>query len=417
MKELELPQGVEFTEKEKAGLQAVVKHLNSQFGDFCKGLISEQGLVDKMAESLKSWGEENGCSKAEMEKLQNIVKSQGATITAMKEKANGAQQAQGLKGAFDREFDNLKSAIKERKAGFVIKAVSEHDGGKIITTGNVTTSTDASLFENESMASGLFMKRRGAQYIHDIANVTRVAEVPENYSFYEEGSEEGSIAIVAENGLKPMVNLKLIKNHVEPKKAAGYITVTEEMMKYRDIAWGHIQRLFSDKVVRDYEKLLSDDLMTNATAYVSTPLDDTIANPTDFDAIIAATLQLETLNYQPDVLVINPADKWKIAMTETTNGNLILPYVQNGGQFGLLGLKVITTTEVESGTFILGESSTWFIQEEAPQLRTGLVNDDFIHNRMTILGEIFFLSFVPSNNAGSFIKASFASVKEALKKA
>lgn len=416
MKELELPQGVEFTEKEKAGLQAVVKHLNSQFGDFCKGLISEQGLVDKMAESLKSWGEENGCSKSEMEKLQGIVKSQGAAITAMKEKANNTPQAQGLKGAFDREFDNLKSAIKDRKAGFVIKAVSEHDGGKIITTGAVTTTTGASLFEGDTMSNELFMKRKGVQYIHDIANVTRVAEVPENYSFYEEGSEDGSIAIVAENGLKPMVNLKLIKNHVEPKKAAGYITVTEEMMKYKDIAWGHIQRLFSDKVWRDYEKLLTADLMANASAYVSTPLDDTIAEPTDFEAIIAGVLQLESLNYQPDVLVINPADKWKLAMSETKNGTLILPYIQNGGQFGLLGLRVITTTEIEAGTFVLGESSAWYVQEEAPQLRTGLVNDDFIHNRMTILGEIFFLSFVPSNNAGAFLKATFASVKEALKK-
>lgn len=416
MKELELPQGVEFTEKEKAGLQAVVKHLNAQFGDFCKGLMTEQGLVDKLAESLKSWGEENGCSKAEMEKLQNIVKYQGATITAMKEKANSAPQVSGLKGAFDREFDNLKSAIKDRKAGFVIKAVSEHDGGKIITTGAVTTTTGASLFEGDTMANELFMKRKGVQYIHDIANVTRVAEVPENYSFYEEGSEDGSIAIVAENGLKPMVNLKLIKNHVEPKKAAGYITVTEEMMKYKDIAWGHIQRLFSDKVWRDYEKLLTADLMANASAYVSTSLDDTIAEPTDFEAIIAGVLQLESLNYQPDVLVINPADKWKLALTGTPNGQLILPYIQNGGQFGLLGLRVITTTEIEAGTFVLGESSAWYVQEEAPQLRTGLVNDDFIHNRMTILGEIFFLSFVPSNNAGAFLKATFNTVKEALKK-
>lgn len=94
----------------------------------------------------------------------------------------------------------------------------------------------------------------------------------------------------------------------------------------------------------------------------------------------------------------------------------ILPYIQNGGEFGLLGLRVIISTEIEAGTFILGESGTWFIEEEAPQLRTGLVNDDLIHNRMTIIGEIFFLSYVPSNNAGSFIKAKFTDVKEALKK-
>ena len=144
-------------------------------------------------------------------------------------------------------------------------------------------------------------------------------------------------------------------------------------------------------------------------------MDDTIAEPTDFDALVAAILQLESLEFQPDVLVLNPADKWRLALTQTNNGMFILPYIQQGGQFGLLGLRVITTTKVEAGTFILGESGTWFIEEEAPQLRTGLVNDDLIHNRMTIVGELFFLSYVPSNNAGSFIKAKFADVKEALK--
>lgn len=416
MKDLELPQGVEFTEKEKAGLQAVVKHLNAQFGDFCKGLMTEQGLVDKMAESLKSWGEENGCSKAEMEKLQNIVKSQGATITAMKEKANANHQMGGLKSAFDREYDNLVAAIKDGKVGFKIKAVSEHESGKIITTQNITTSTGASLVENGVSSNELVLKRRGRQYIHDIADVTRVSEVPEDFSFYEEGDEDGVIAIVSENGLKPQVNLKLIRNHATYKKAAGHIVVTEESIKFKDVAWGHIQRLFQDKVMRDYEDKLTVDMMANATGYVSTALDDTIADPTDFHAIIAGVLQLESLNFVPNKLVINPADKWRLALSETGNGTLILPYIQQGGQFGLLGLEVISSTKVEAGTFVLGEGGTWKIMEEAPQLRTGLVNDDLIYNRMTIVGEIFFLSYVPSNNAGSFIKATFASVKEALKK-
>ena len=221
---------------------------------------------------------------------------------------------------------------------------------------------------------------------------------------------------MAENGLKPQVHLGLVRNQVNAKKAAGYIVVTEEMMKWRTRIWAAIQRLFSDKVWRDYEKLLTTDMMTNSTGYVSTALDDTFDAPTDFDALIAAVLQLETLNFSPDVLVVNPADKWKLALTETKNGMLILPYIQNGGEFRPIGLYVITSTEVEAGTFILGESGTWFIEEEAPQLRTGMINDDLIHNRMTIIGEIFFLSYVPSNNAGSFIKAKFTDVKEALKK-
>lgn len=411
-----LPDGVDFSENEKKGLKALADHFTEQFDRFAKGKLSEEEAISKMGEKLKAWADENGISKEKLQKMEDSLKEQGKALTALKERANSQPSANGLKGAFMKHFDELAKAVKEQRSGYSIKAVSEHTAGDIETTGNtVSTTTDAQLYESVKENPNLFLKRRGRQYIRDIANVTTVEEVPEVLTFMEEGDEKGTIAVVDENGLKPQVNLKLVKNQVEAKKAAGYIVVTEELMKWRKRAWAAVQRLFSDKVMRDYENLLTSQMLTNASSYISTALDDTIAEPTDFDALVAAILQLESLEFQPDVLVLNPADKWRLALTQTNNGMFILPYIQQGGQFGLLGLRVITTTKVEAGTFILGESGTWFIEEEAPQLRTGLVNDDLIHNRMTIVGELFFLSYVPSNNAGSFIKAKFADVKEALK--
>ena len=383
-----VPANLDLSEKEQKGLSVLAEYFNGQFQEFAKGKMSESECIAKMDEKLKSWSEANGISKEKMEKMSEALKAQGEMLTSLKEGAS-VRNAKGLRAAFEKHYDELVAAVKERKQNFKIKAVREHTAGKIqTTTTSISTTTDAILSDSVEHNTELFMKRRGREYIHDIANVTVVDEVPEILVYDEEGAEDGSFAIVAENGLKPQVQLKLVRNQVTAKKAAGYIVVTEEMLKWRD---------------------------ANATAYTSTALDDTIANPTDFDAIIAAVLQLESLNFSPDVLVINPADKWKLAMTETKNGALILPYIQQGGQFNMLGLRVITTTRVTAGDFILGESDTWFVQEETPSLRTGLVNDDFIYNRMTIIGEIFFLSYVPSNNAGSFVKGKFSTIKEALK--
>lgn len=411
-----LPEGVDFTDKEKAGLKALAEHFNRQFKAYVDGKMNEENMMETLQGKLKWWAEENGISKEKMSKMQEALKEQGKLITALKEQGVSAPGSRGLKAAFEKHYDQLMAAVKEKKTGIVIKAVDEHTNANIQTTGSISTTTGSILTDSIEHNDQLFMKRRGREYIHDIANVTTVDEVPETFVFDEEGAETGEIAIVAENGLKPQVNLKLVRNQVDAKKAAGYIVVTEELMKWRQRVWANIQRLFSDKVWRDYEKLLTESLIANATGYVSTPLDDTVENPTDIDAVIAAVLQLESLNYSPDVIVVNPADKWKLAMTQANNGTFILPYIQNGGQFALLGLKVITTTRVDAGSFIIGESSTWFVEEEAPRLRTGLVNDDFIHNRMTIIGEIFFLSYIPSNNAGSFVKAEFSAVKEALAK-
>ena len=411
-----LPEGLGFTEKEQKGLGALAEHLNVQMAEYMKGYMTEEQVLEKMSAHLKKWAGENGVDGEKLAKLEESLKSQGAALQSIKERANRTPSLTGLKAQFEKHYDELVKAIKEERSGFVIKAVSEHDADDIQTTVNtITTTSGAVLTDSVKVRDGVFFKRRGRQYIEDIANVTQVDKVPETFVFTEEGDEEGVIGIVAENAVKPQVHLSLVRNQVNAKKAAGYIVVTEEVLKWRQRVWAQILRLFQDKVGRDYEDKLTLDMLVNASAYTSTPLDDTIANPTDFDAIIAAVLQLENLNYQPDVLVINPADKWKLAMTQTNNGMFILPYIQQGGQFGLLGLKVVTTTKIDAGSFLVGEGGTWFIEREAEQIRTGLVNDDLIHNRMTIVGEIFYLSYVPSNNAGSFVSAKFADVKEALK--
>lgn len=413
-----IPEDLGLSEKEQKGLGALAKHLNEQLQEYLKGYATEEHTLSKMQENLKSWAEENGVSAEKLKKMEESLKSQGSTLQAIKERANYRPNVTGLKAAFDRDFDSLAKAIKEKRAGYSIKAVNEHTDGDIQTTANsITSDGDVILTDSVKYVDGTFFKRRGRQYIEDIANVTRVDSVPETLIFDEEGDEKGAIGIVAENAVKTQSHLSLVRNQVNAKKAAGYIVVTEELMKWRNRVWAQILRLFQDKVGRDYEDKLTEDMLTNASAYTSTPLDGTIANPTDFDALIAAMLQIETLNFRPDVLVINPADKWRLAMTQTNNGMFVLPYIQNGGQFGLLGLRVVVTTNVEAGTFIVGEGGTWFIEREPEQLRTGYVNDDFIHNRMSIVGEIFFLSYVPSNNAGSFVKATFSDVKEALKAA
>ena len=62
----------------------------------------------------------------------------------------------------------------------------------------------------------------------------------------------------------------------------------------------------------------------------------------------------------------------------------------------------------------MGESGLWKVERENPRLRTGLVNDDLIHNRMTVIGEVFFLSYVPKNNAGGFLLGDFNDIKSAI---
>jgi HK97 family phage major capsid protein len=285
----------------------------------------------------------------------------------------------------------------------------------VATTGNlVSTTTGAPLWEREKVDPELYLRRRDRRYIRDIAASTTVADLPETIIFEEEGDSTGVIGIVTENGLKPQVGLSLIKNRAEKQKAGGFVVVTDEILRFRTRTWAAIIRLFTDKIFRDYEDKLAEQLDANTVQYVGTAMDGTIETPNDFDALCGAMCQLESLNFYPDTLILNPSDKWKIATIKNSTGTYLFPYVASNGEFAFLPLNVITTNKVAAGTFILGESNTFKVEEELPQMRIGYVNDDLIHNRLTIVGELYFISYMPSNNAGAWIKTTFDEVKEAL---
>lgn len=404
------------TETEKKGMENLAEALNKVFKEFDSSKISTEQCEKKMQEALKSWSEKEGITKEQFEKMRESLKKQGEVITALKESGHSRVSKSGatLKDAFDKNWDTLRKNILNR-AQTTLKVIDEHNPDYIHTTDNISrTTTGADLFETERVDPNLHEIRRDREYIRDIADVTVVENVPETFSYWDEGDTEGNFAIVEENALKPQMKLDVIKNRVEAQKVAGYIVVTEEVLKWRSRTWAFIRRLWNNKFRRDYDDILTTQMMVNATAYTTTPLDGTIDNPSNFEALIAAIAQLEMLNFSPDTLVINPADKWILSMTTLGTNQLILPYIQNGGTFAILGLRVIISNKIPAGNFLLGESGTWFIEEEMPQLRTGLVNDDHIHNRYTIVMETFFLSYVPSSNAGAWIYGNFAEIKEAL---
>lgn len=90
--------------------------------------------------------------------------------------------------------------------------------------------------------------------------------------------------------------------------------------------------------------------------------------------------------------------------------------VTEGGQLTIRSLRVTVTNKLPQGEFLVGEYGTWKVREGEAIIRSGLNEDDFQHNRMSFIGEIFFTSYIPTNHTGSWVKVNFATIKEALKK-
>lgn len=287
------------------------------------------------------------------------------------------------------------------------------------------------MIESVSLIDLVVKKRRGEQYIFDIADRTVVAEIDQYTSWLEEGTEQGAFAIVAEGAVKPLLSTALVRNFAEAKKVAGKMVITEEFAKWRPKAWAAIQSLLRDKIQRDYAALLTIDLQAQSASYVGTTLDDTIVAPTDYDAIGAVAAQIETLNFIPDILILHPQDKWRLALEKDSEGRyyMMIPMVDPNGVVRMMGFRVITSTYQTPGTFTLGESGLFKIEEEALTIRLGYgidvttangnvtaVTSDFDNNRMRLIIETFFKDWIATNHIGSFVTATFAAVKAALLK-
>lgn len=360
------------------------------------------------------------------EKIRNIA----ADLDKVKGTRSGkdGKPVNELRAILTEKMGDIEQLFNTRGQGQTRELKFEVRAPVVMTTGNVIVEpVDIPDDIIESFSLDAFVpKRYGNQYIYEIADRTVVAALEQYKTWLEEGDEEGAFAMVAEGGLKPLVSYALVRNFVEYKKIAGKYVVTEEVTKFRKAAYAIIQRLIRDKLVRDYSAVITADLQAQAAGYTGTTLDGTIVDPNDYDAIGAVAAQIESLNFLPDVLIVNPQDEWRIRLTKDSQGRYLFPVVTENGQTIILGFRVVKSTYQAVGTFTLGESGLFKIEEEPITVRMGYgitvtgaspvtaVVSDFDNNQFRVIVEMFFRDWIATNNIGSFVTASFATVKAAM---
>lgn len=388
-----------------------------------------QAIVDKQLEGLNLEALRSFDAKmsdkiknlaGEVEKLRNAPGAAGDKVNELRSQLESKMPKIEL---MMRSLGRDESQAKEIKFNVRAAAVMATNNTIDETTHNIP----ANLIESYSL-DAFVPKRFGQQYIYEIADRTVVQALDQYKTWLEEGNTDGAFAIVAEGGLKPLVSGALVRNLTTTKKIAGKYVITEEFQKFRQEAYNIIRRIITDKLVREYSAIITADLQAQASGYVGTTLDDTIVAPNDYDAIGAVAAQIESVNFNPDVLILNPQDKWRIRLEKDDEGRYQFPVVTENGQQQILALRVVTSTYQTAGTFTMGESGLFKIEEEPITVRMGYgitvtgnapvtsVVSDFDNNQMRIIVEMYFRDWIATNNIGSFVTASFATVKAALLK-
>lgn len=217
--------------------------------------------------------------------------------------------------------------------------------------------------------------------------------------------KEGGFATVDENGKKPAIHYGGYKEVTETlRKIAGYIKVSTEMIDDQEFLVSELNnRLLLDLKIFEEDQLLNGDgsstnlkgLLNRDGVQVATA-ENIQATP---DAIFRASTKIRNATgLAVDGVVMNPEDYENIRLLKDENGQYFAGgffYGQYGSQaYGenppLWGKRVIVTPAIKKGTVLLGagKAAATVYRKGGITMSTAFQNeDDFVHNRATILAE------------------------------
>ncbi len=223
--------------------------------------------------------------------------------------------------------------------------------------------------------------------------------------FTESPTIEGAVTTVAEGARKPQLHFPDYDPVTETlKKIAGYIKISDEMTEDAAFLVSEIEgRLLYQLQLAEEDQLLNGTgTGTNVRGLLNRSglQTETAAGQADvFDAIFRALTKVETAtDLVADGIAINPVDYQALRLTKDANGQ----YLAGGpftGQYGngdimenppIWGKRTIVTPAIAQGTILVGAGklgATVYRKGGLSLQATNTNEDDFVNNKITILGE------------------------------
>jgi hypothetical protein len=217
---------------------------------------------------------------------------------------------------------------------------------------------------------------------------------------------------VAEGDTKPLMDYKFEWKTANRVKYAGRIEMSEEAEIDFEQLMIDIVNMFERDVLTAWQDGVLAAITSYATVYAGSGLDGKVVMPTVYSVIGALKLQAQAANYEPDVVLLNPADAAEAIYLQDANGQQ--QFIPSDLQFG--GLMPFLSNKVTAGTVIVGTKATIQEQHGAFIIRKGVSGTQFIENESTVVGEVFSIAKLPTASKASWVSGNIATVKAALLK-
>lgn len=408
---------------------SLATELNAVFGKLAENI--KQAIEDeyktKGAISLKELDaklNELGIKAETIKEIEEAIKTHGVELENknIQDAANFTIKSM-IKSAFGREglADEIKSYYEGRHGSMdITKAVGT------ITTGNVSTSTNGIALLDMLNADEINDIRLTMPFIEDFSNTGSTGKPVYTYVDYVPG--EGDVDFIAEGGEKAQLDLNIEIRTASPVKAAGYEILTEESItdipRLESAARGYLFRKYLLK--RQNGILFGDGIAQNplGVTKVASAFNPAswkapkIKAPNLHDAIIAIANQIYTtqsytddVEFYPNVCFVNPADFAGLRLAKDANGQYLFPSFTLFGDKTIDGIRIVSKSKIPAGKILMGDFMKLnIIDYVAYSVRIGWINDQFIKNLFTMLGEGRFYVFVKELEKRAFVYDDIANV-------
>jgi hypothetical protein len=360
--------------------------------------------------------------KANVEKLDNIIKAQGEAITAMKGNG-GAGEAKNVRYYVAKWFEENKNQIAAIKAG-------NKEGGlrgitipkAAITMTEATSLNGSSYLPSPVILPGVVDLARVQPTFWDRLRKGALKANP--LIWVNKYNRQGNAVFTSEGSVKTLISFELQTESSAPRKIPAKMKVSREMLDDID----YLASLIEGELRYEVDKLSNSGVLTGdgiapnpkgVTIYAgvySLATINGVLNPNNSDAIRAAIAQIRLLFFDgPLTAFVNPADAAVMDLQKSSQGVYVLPPFTTADGRTIAGCPVVEDNNIAAGYLLIGDMSKYKVyMHEDFFIEWGWVNDDFEKNLVTVIGERRFHAFVSGNETGAFLYDTFNNIKTAI---
>lgn len=375
--------------------------------------------------------QEKSATKDEIQKLHDEIEKSGNALeefinaqTEKKIKTVGKE----LNEFIEDKHDEIKGLMKAGHGHieFIPKAVGDISTG----SGTVATGEGPSPNQDAVVTPPNLRNDNALMGLMTVSNISRAY-----YSYTETVPKDGDYTFVAEGATKPQIDFKWETRYPKPKKIAAHLVLTEESVQdvvgLQSTARTFLrQRHDLFKVNGLFFADGTGDNPTGATVYGRTFVAGTMAAKVPapvniMDVINAAVTDVYTTqgfadeaHYQPNVAMVNPVDFFlNFVAAKDTRGLPLYPQAGLFNQVTLGGVTIRPWIKIPAGKLFVADMSKYMVMNYIPfSVRIGWINDQFIKNTFTMVGESRFFQFVKNLDQAAFVYDDIATISGAIAK-